>query len=145
MAEEIEVCFPASYQFLYLASGLAREVARRIQKQGADKSFSSDVELCVSEACTNAIKHGMIEESGAKISLKFSIHPNRLVIRVLDRGKGFSLDGIEAPELEKLPERGYGLFIIRSKMDHIKYDQRQDENILEMTRYFRKRPGEGEV
>lgn len=128
--------FPARLDYLRLASAVTREVCRLLKKNGLDDHFTSDVELCVSEACTNAIKHGYSDRAGEMISLEFNLHPTKIVIKVRDKGKGFSLAEIPPPDPAKLPDRGYGLFIIRAKMDHVNYVQEKGQNFLEMTRLF---------
>lgn len=142
--DRIKLSFPARLDYLRLAAAVTREVCRRLKKNGLDEPFTSDVELCVNEACTNAIKHGYRDRAGEMISLEFNLHPEKIVIKVRDKGKGFSLDEIPPPDLEKLPDRGYGLFIIRAKMDHVKYVQEKGQNFLEMIRLFRLTSLEGD-
>ena len=44
-----------------------------------------DMKVCVSEACTNAIKHSKKDE----FQVKFYVYPDRLTIEVLDDGIGY--------------------------------------------------------
>lgn len=103
-----------------------------------DPHFANDVELCVSEACTNAIKHGQSVEAEDVISLYFQTFPDKLIIKVQDKGSGFRLESRRGPDIASLSDRGYGLYIIQSKMDNVEYVQTAEGNFLTMTKFFKK-------
>jgi serine/threonine-protein kinase RsbW len=134
--EEFYLSFPARIAYLHLATSLCRELCASVPRKRKVKDFVEDIELCISEACTNAIKYGSARDSGAAISVRFQVHADHVVIRIGDQGEGFDLDEIPAPDLEKHPERGYGLYIIKAKMDDVRYVRAGDGNYLEMTRFF---------
>ncbi len=134
--EEFYLFFPAKIRYLHLATSLCRELCAKVPRKRKVKDFVEDIELCISEACTNAIKYGSGRDSGAAISVRFHLYPDHVIIRVGDQGEGFDLNNIPAPDLEKHAERGYGLYIIRAKMDAVRYVRARDGNYLEMTRYF---------
>jgi serine/threonine-protein kinase RsbW len=92
----------------------------------------------VSEACTNAIKYGRSSEREDVISLYFQIFADKLVIKVQDKGSGFNLNNHPDPDIESLPDRGYGLYIIRSKMDDVQYAQTEEGNFLTMKKSFKR-------
>ena len=134
--EEFFLRFPARIRYLHLATSLCRELCAKVPRKRNGKDFVEDIELCISEACTNAIKYGSGRDPGNAVSVHFHVYPDHVNIRVGDQGEGFELEDIPAPDLEKHPERGYGLYIIRAKMDAVRYVRQQDGNYLEMTRYF---------
>jgi len=134
--EEVYLSFPARIAYLHLATTLCRELCDSAPGKRKDRDFVEDIELCISEACTNAIKYGSGRETGAAVSVRFQLFPDHVIIRIGDQGEGFDLDDIPAPDLETHPERGYGLYIIKSKMDDVRYVRTQDGNYLEMTRFF---------
>jgi serine/threonine-protein kinase RsbW len=136
--EEIRLTFPRKVSYLVFATSISKQICQQIIECREDKSFASDVELCVSEACTNAIKYGRSAEKEDNISLYFQIHPDKLVIKVQDKGSGFNLNKLPAPDLESLPERGYGLYIIRSKMDDVQYSRTEKGNFLTMKKFFKR-------
>lgn len=90
------------------------------------------VELAVSEACTNAIKHA----GKGGIILAFQVFDGGIVVQVKDQGKGFDLDKVPPPDFDNHPEGGYGIYIIKSKMDEVEYIRTKNWNILSMTKYF---------
>jgi len=135
MAEEISLRFPARLHYLHLATNLARQVCGLIKDRALDDDFHYDIPLCISEACTNAIKYGGSGED-ATVFLRIRIASDRIVIRVSDQGTGFDLNRVPAPDFNLHPEGGYGIYIIRAKMDEVEYTPGVDENVLVMTKYL---------
>ena len=135
--EEIQLTIPRKVSYLLMATTLSKQVCQQIKKCRDDKKFASDVELCVSEACTNAIKYARSIEKEDVISLYFQIYRDKLIIKVQDRGSGFNLNNLPDPDIERIPERGYGLYIIRSKMDEVKYLRTEKGNFLTMIKFFK--------
>ena len=137
LMEEVRLTFPRKVSYLHFATSISKQICQLIKECHEDKEFASDVELCVSEACTNAIKYGTCTEREDVISLYFQIHADKLIIKVQDKGSGFNLNNLPDPDIESLPDRGYGLYIIRSKMDDVQYSQTEQGNFLTMMKYFK--------
>ena len=74
-----------------------------------------DMKVCVSEACTNAIKHSKKDE----FQVKFYVYPDRLTIEVLDEGIGYDVDSLASPDLKNPKTSGLGIFIIKTLMDEV--------------------------
>lgn len=138
MMEEFYLRFPAKTKYLHLATAMCRELCTGLHGKDVDKALARDVEICVSEACTNAIQYGSRREAGDQISVCFRIQPDRVTIRIEDKGEGFNLSEIPVPNLNNLPESGYGLYIIQAKMDDVRYVRDKEGNFLEMTKFFTK-------
>jgi len=134
--EEIQLTIPRKVSYLYLATTLSKQVCQQIKECRDKKKFASDIELCVSEACTNAIKYARSVDKDDVISIYFQIYSNKIIIKVQDRGSGFNLDDLPDPDIERIPERGYGLYIIRSKVDKVQYSRTERGNFLTMIKYF---------
>jgi serine/threonine-protein kinase RsbW len=137
LMEEIRLTFPRKVAYLRFATSISKQICQQIEECREDKSFASDVELSVSEACTNAIKYGRSGEMEDVISLYFQIFADKLVIKVQDKGSGFNLNNLPDPDIESLPDRGYGLYIIRSKMDDVQYAHTEQGNFLTMIKCFK--------
>ncbi len=99
------------------------------------------VQLAVVEAVNNVIKPAYEEPSRHDVELSVSLHRNRMVFVVLDRGKKYSdipkkeLQ-FDSQDIQSLPEGGMGLIIIQNVMDEIKYQSDQGINMLKMVKYF---------
>ena len=84
-------------------------------KMGFSLDDIEDMKVCVSEACTNAIKHSRKEE----FQLKLYIYPDRLTIEVSDDGIGYDVTSLQEPDLKNPKTNGLGIFIIKSLMDEV--------------------------
>ena len=76
-----------------------------------------DLKLALTEACTNSVRHAYADGDGM-VEIVYELHPDRLVVEVLDQGDGFeppssstALDG------EELSEGGLGIAIIQALSD----------------------------
>ncbi len=78
--------------------------------------------LAVGELCNNAIKHAYDSRGGQPIRVSLDARPERLVIEVEDWGRTFDASRYRPPDLEAAPERGLGLFLVRSIVDEIAFD-----------------------
>jgi serine/threonine-protein kinase RsbW len=113
---------------------------------GLDKIQASNVELCVVEAVTNAIKHAYQGEPGQTVSVVVSPHIQRLDIEVCDNGRpmppmaiarlqqGTSKLDVKEVDESLLAESGRGLQIIHDVMDTVVYKRENDQNRLSFTK-----------
>lgn len=107
--------------------GEACELFRKfcLQNKIAD-IHSVKLEICLTEALNNVIKHSYEEKPGNDINLKISYDSEKIVINISETGK--PRKKIEKPtldfdpeDIDNLPESGMGLFIIEEIMDETKY------------------------
>ncbi|MBC8412622.1 MAG: ATP-binding protein [Nitrospira sp.] len=133
--DEITLEFASRLQYLQLAGNLCREVCHSIGLNSIDDEFINIIELAVSEACTNVIKHSGLKDKG-KIILLFQIYKDRLVTVVKDHGKGFDISQVPIPDFDKHTVGGYGIYLIKTQMDEVEYRVIDGWNILSMTRFF---------
>ncbi|MDS4021253.1 MAG: ATP-binding protein [Candidatus Competibacter sp.] len=101
------------------------------------------VNLAMVEAVNNVVEHAYHGESGHSVRVEFELAPNRLHLRVRDRGEPMAPGRLEAvaalvaPDPEdpdSLRTRGRGLAIIKSCMDTVNYEARDGVNTLSMSR-----------
>ncbi|WP_421903665.1 ATP-binding protein [Maridesulfovibrio sp.] len=96
-----------------------------------DEKTGQDIDLAVSEAVSNAIRHShSLGESS--IALRLISDGKKLIIEVEDSGPGFEFELIQTPDLDTPQEGGYGLFLIKQVMDSVSYERRQGNNVLSM-------------
>jgi serine/threonine-protein kinase RsbW len=136
---ELTLEFVQDLKYLRLATAAARLVCAAIEDPDLPGSFVDEIELVVSEACTNAILHGA--GTAAPVAVRFRLYGTALGIEVMDRGPGFDFEKVPEPNLDEHPEGGYGLYIIRKIMDEVAYGGDGTTNTLAMKRYFRKEGG----
>jgi serine/threonine-protein kinase RsbW len=89
-----------------------------------------DMATVVAEACLNAAEHGNGLDLNKQVRIRLQVDRERAVCRVLDEGSGFDYEGwiaakADMPRAEdKLEEdnpRGWGLFLIRSLSDRVRF------------------------
>ena len=90
---------------------------------GYDEDSTFAVKLALEEAMTNAVRHGNRGDAGKKITIRYAVSPEMMVICVRDEGEGFHPDGIPDPTK---PERlslpcGRGIMLMRAYMTDIEY------------------------
>jgi serine/threonine-protein kinase RsbW len=80
----------------------------------------------------NAIDHSASSDADQTVRVCIFIEEDDLCVRVYDHGQGFDIDLVPEPDLDDLPERGRGLFLIRTLMDAVSYRRIEGGNVLEM-------------
>lgn len=88
--------------------------------------FVSQVQLAVQECLTNIMKHSPGSDKEPQTSLIMDGFVDRLSVRILYNGKPFRPGEPELPDLDSLPEGGFGLFIINNTVDTVGYFSEPD-------------------
>ena len=99
---------------------LAEEMCLRVaEAAGFDEDDCYRIGMAVREGVINAFHYGNQERPEKKIYLEVELTPNKMVIHVLDEGKGFNLEDVPNPLAEEnlLSTSGRGIFLMRSFMD----------------------------
>jgi serine/threonine-protein kinase RsbW len=123
---------------------VAVAVNRICVQLGLDDLSAGQVELCIAEAATNAIRHAYHDEPGHTVGIALAAGTDQLSIEVSDSGTPMPveqeqrlLNGTQAHEVEttdrtSLPEGGRGLQIIHDLMDEVSYVRSGNINRLVM-------------
>ena len=130
---EVDIRVPNKTRYLSLIGKIGEDIARELERYSGDKeTLAYHLNLVLTEAMVNAIKHAGPKEPEKQVRIVISIHQDDLTIRVYDDGQGFDINSIPPPNFEELEDRGRGIFLIRSLMDSVYYRKNCTENILEM-------------
>lgn len=113
---------------------------RATDPRQADAEFDDHVVTSFGEAFTNVVLHG--GAGAGEVVVEIEPRPDRLTVRLLDHGTPFDLSAVPEPDLERLPESGMGLFIVKSWMDDVTYRPGEpaapgrpaEANVLSMTK-----------
>ncbi len=100
--------------------GLAEQMSLRIaDAAGFDEDDCHKIGMSVREGVINAFHYGNAEQREKKIYVTFELEPEKMVIHVLDQGRGFDLADVPDPLAEEnlLKTSGRGIFLMRSFMD----------------------------
>jgi serine/threonine-protein kinase RsbW len=101
---------------------LARRILNRsLDTLGMDSDTIGDIELALTEACTNVLDHARGDDD---YTVSAGVVGNTCVIEVVDRGSQF--DGSERGlhEAEEFAEDGRGIQLMRALMDNLEFQQR---------------------
>lgn len=98
------------------ATAFLVQAARAMQVPAAAEPV---FEVAISEAITNAVKHGGKNREDATITCDIELEDRQLILRIIDGGSGFQPSPATMPEVtpervESLREAGYGLPIIQT-------------------------------
>ena len=119
MVEEnkhLEVVLDTQVESVNLAEEMCLRVA---EAAGFDEEMCYRIGMSVREGVINAFHYGNQERPEKKIHLAVDLTPDKLVIHVMDEGKGFKLSDVPDPLAEEniLSTSGRGIFLMRAFMD----------------------------
>ena len=108
-------------------------VIRRLCKSALDDlgvldECVADIELAVTEACTNVLKHAHGPEDDYEVTVE--INDTDCTIRVIDAGGGFDHDAKGREEALAGAENGRGIHLIRALVDNVKFISRPEEGTI---------------
>ena len=126
---------------LVSARAAAATVRGFFAEQGVPDKELFACELCVAEACNNAIEYAQPAGRERPVLVDAVCGACRLELRVSDYTAGFDLTELLPPPPMRT-DRGRGLFIIRSLMDEVRYLRGAKENVLIMRKQLAVDPAE---
>jgi len=103
------------------------KVHELIEKFGEENSLNEDklheIQLCVSEATTNAIFHANKSNPAKTVTVTLSLIPGELTITIKDQGPGFDPEKIPNPTNPEnlLKDSGRGLYLMQIYSKSLQY------------------------
>lgn len=136
----IEIKYPLELKFIRQICQTTSNIAKiglnqSIEHKGTIK-FLQEIELMTGEACTNSIRHASKLNSEGLI-LRLILTKNHFEIVVLDQNPEFDFYNSGQPEVDEIPESGYGIHIIKSLADKVVYTRSCCWNKLHIIKRFR--------
>lgn len=131
----IEKQFPADYRWVRRA---IHEVEDDLVAAGISSSDIGSLAIVLAEALNNVVEHAFDNNKDGVITLQIRARSKSLVFEIRDRGlpmpKGKAPVGShpmgDIRQLDKMPEGGYGWFLIRELVQDLVYDRQGGENML---------------
>ncbi len=116
ITQRIEITLETLLESVDLAESIVMRVA---EAAGFDDEDVHKIGMAVREGVINAYNYGNQQDRNKKIRLTVELEPKRMVVHVVDQGKGFELTEIPDPLAEEnlLRTSGRGLFLMRAFMD----------------------------
>ncbi len=119
------------------ALGLPRDrlsvpVVRRITSDalrvlGADETCVMAIEVAVTEACSNVLKHAASDDD---YSVHVGIDDTTATIEVIDTGRGFDGAELGRADAEPTAERGRGIQLMRALVDIVRFESRPEKGTV---------------
>ncbi len=132
---EVDIKVPNQTRYLSLIGRIGEDIARTLKRyQGDREELAYHINLVLTEAMTNAIRHANEGDPDKEVHITITIEDRSLNIKVYDEGQGFDVCSIAPPDFKSLEEHGRGIFIIRTIMDQVTYRKTNSGHVLEMTK-----------
>jgi serine/threonine-protein kinase RsbW len=114
--KHLEVTLQTQVESVNLAEEMCLRVA---EAAGFGEDDCYRIGMSVREGVINAFHYGNQERPDKKIHLAVDLTDDKMIIHVLDEGKGFDLAAVPNPLAEEnlLSTSGRGIFLMRSFMD----------------------------
>jgi len=119
-SRDLDVRIPSDVQYI---EAIVEEVVERCEAyRFSRRHLALNVPVALTEAMSNAILRGNLEDASKSVRVRAAVDSVRLVLEVRDEGDGFDLEACtrdpRTPE-NLLRENGRGLFLMRRLMDHV--------------------------
>lgn len=132
--------------FVLTSSPVSLELLDRylhsLERQPIPPDIMPDLLYCIREIVGNAIEWGNLHQPDFKVRLSTIVLPDRVMVKVSDEGAGFDVrKALTGDVLDQQEERdrlgkrdgGFGLAIVRSKMDSITFNAKGNVVVLRKT------------
>jgi serine/threonine-protein kinase RsbW len=115
-SKHLEVTLETQVESVYLAEEMCLRVA---EAAGFGEDECYRIGMSVREGVINAFHYGNQERPEKKIYLAVDLTEDKMIIHVVDEGKGFNLRDVPDPLAEEnlLSTSGRGIFLMRAFMD----------------------------
>lgn len=90
-----------------------------LRNVGVEEDCVSDIELVVTEACTNVLRHA--QGTGEEYEVKLRVHNRFCEINVMDTGAGFDPEMAGHQEAVPSSETGRGIHLMRYLVDELHF------------------------
>jgi len=97
-------------------------VGRRAAAGGFGPRAVADLEVAVTEAISNVIRHSYDNDEGQEVHLCMTVNAEKLTITITDSGKHFDRSAQAPVDLDVPHAGGYGLYLIEEIMDEVEWE-----------------------
>ncbi len=122
MEIHFSLCLPRDEESVPVVRHICRDALAEL---GVVRDCVGDVELAVTEACTNVLKHAA--GTGDEYEVTFAIAEDDCVIRVIDSGAGFDHEAVDRETAAADgAESGRGVFLMAALVDDLKFTSKPE-------------------
>ena len=102
------------------------ETCRQEWASPADESIIFQLQLVLSEAATNVIRHAYQGQSGQPIELMLETHADQVRLTLYYHGPAFDPKTVSPPEFDGSREGGFGVYMMEQWVDQVTYFHEDD-------------------
>ena len=102
-------------------------VKAAMENVGVTDECVHDIEIALSEACTNVLKHS---GPGDEYEVSFELDDEVAILRVVDTGRGFDFASLEDTKAAPTDERGRGVSLMHALVDLVKFESKPEEGTI---------------
>ena len=140
----VELAIPARPAYLSLVR-LVVDAAIGALAPAIPAARLEDLKIAVTEACANAIEAHEAVYDERPVVVRCLTEEERVTVEVVDRGRGFDPDGVEALPAATDPRRlrhesGLGIPLMRTLTDEVSFVPAADGTTVSLTVYASPRP-----
>ncbi len=99
-----------------------RLIAQALRVVGVEPDTVSDVEIALSEACANVLRHAKV---GDAYEVRAGFDQERAFLEIIDQGAGFDSSASTHPDDDA--ESGRGVTLMRALMDKVHFESRSGD------------------
>lgn len=122
-------------------TGINLSIRQFLNSEKVEQHLCNGLEICLTEALNNVIKHSYKGEQNHKIDVNVAVDSEMMEIQIVDEGE--SRKNLEIKELnfdpediDALPESGMGLYIIKQLMDELDYYKLNGKNYFVLRKFL---------
>lgn len=122
MEIHFSLCLPRDEESVPVVRHICRDALAEL---GVAGDCVGDVELAVTEACTNVLKHAA--GTGDEYEVTVAVCESNCVIRVIDSGTGFDHEALDREATAAAgAESGRGVFLMAALVDDLKFTSKPE-------------------
>ena len=108
------------------------------ERLGLSEDEIDDISIAVTEAVSNAIKHGNKDNESKSIEISYKNEKEKIIVYVKDNGGGFEIDKVSDPRMSEnlLKDTGRGILIMKSLMDDVVVTSDVHGTAVQMVKYL---------
>ncbi len=126
MLVKMQLSLPTEARYV----GMMRNVAECVMSDiGAPTDANHDLQVAVTEACANAVRHSDV----AEYIVRLQVSDSACEVEVVDLGSGFHPAEIAAPAGDDF-EGGRGLFLMQALVDDLEFVREHDGTHVRLTK-----------
>ena len=133
----IEKSFEAKTDNLHL---VLEFLESELEKHGCNMNISTSISIAIEELFVNVASYAYPNSSGS-VTLKLDFDDDFILFTLIDSGIPFDPVAKQDPDITLSAEEreigGLGIYMVKQTMDEMKYERKDNKNILYMKKRFK--------